>query len=500
MIDIIQKNEIIIKFKSGLGIKTIARELGISKNTVKTYIREYEEKMKELSLETDKSKIAVIQEQICSKPIKKKYIRTNPAFTPEVERRFLELISSDERRDKILGPNKQKLTAVLLWKTLIKEGFQISETTIRTKFREYKHSHPECFIKQSYEYGARAEYDFHQIKVKIGTEIRVYHMASLSLPKSNYVFSVLYKNEKMESLLDSLVQFFDYCNGVFKEIVFDNMSNVVKRFVYKGEKELTDEIIKISNYYGFIVNTTNTYSGNEKGHVENSGKTIRRDLFSLNYIFDSEEELFSYFENALEERNKSYLIEFEREKQFLQPKPAHNYELGRLVKAKVNSYSLVSIDSNFYSVPDRYIGKIVACNVYVDFIIIYDDKANQISKHNKKDGKGEYSIDIMHFIDTFLKKPGALRNSLALKQAPKVLQTIFNKYFITEPRKFLEFLINSNAFDDIDALAMEFGLIKKRPIYRVNPKYLGGYEDNSVDEVSKNQLDYTASLFGQKGN
>lgn len=500
MINIIEKNTVITLFISGKSRRSISRDLGLARNTVNKYIKDYLLKMKDLSNETDKSKIAVIQEQICAKPSRKKYDRICSVFTPEVERRFEELISIDEERDKMLGPNKQKLSAVLLWKTLKDEGYSIGETTVRAKFREFKEKHPECFIKQDYEYGDRVEYDFHHIKVLINGKKFVYHMASISLPKSNYVFALLYKNEKMESFLDSLVQFFAHCNGVFKEMVFDNMSNVVKRFIYKGEKELTEAVIKISNYYGFIVNTTNIRSGNEKGHVENSGKTIRRDLFSLKYKFESEEELFSYFESELKKRNQPFLEEFEKEKQHLLRKPIHNYELGRMQFAKVNSYSLVSIDTNFYSVPDKYVGKTVICNIYVDFIIIYDDKNNQISKHNKKDGKGEYSIDIKHYIDTFLKKPGALRNSLALKQAPKVLQTIFNNYFTTEPKKFLEFLINTNAFDDIDALAMEYGFIKKRPIYRINPKYLGGYVDNTIDEVSKNQLEYTANLFGQKGN
>lgn len=500
MIDIIQKNEIIIKYKNGIGIKTIARELGISKNTVKSYVREYDEKIKGLSIETDKTKIAVIQEQICSKPNRKKYLRNCPAFSPELQRRFNELLMKDEERNKMLGPNKQNVTAVLLHKTLINEGYKIGETTIRAKFREYKQKYPECFIKQYYEYGERAEYDFHQIKVVINNKVLTYHMVSISLPKSNYVFAILYKNEKMEAFLDSLVQFFAHCNGVFKEIVFDNMSNVVKRFVYKGEKVLTDDLFKISNYYGFKVNTTNPRSGNEKGHVENSGKTVRRDLFSLKYKFESEEELFTYFDTELEKRNQPFLNEFEKEKPFLLPKPVHNYELGRVQFAKVNSYSFVSIDTNFYSVPDKYVGQTVTCNVYIDFIIIYDDKANLISKHNKKDGKGEYSINILHYIDTFLKKPGALRNSLALKQAPQVLQTIFNKYFTTEPKKFIEFLLSSNSFDDIDGIAMELGIIKKRPILKVNPKYLSSYVDNSIDVVSVNQLDYTANLFGQKGN
>lgn len=42
VINIINKNTIIVKYTNGMGIKTIARELGLSKNTVKKYIREYE--------------------------------------------------------------------------------------------------------------------------------------------------------------------------------------------------------------------------------------------------------------------------------------------------------------------------------------------------------------------------------------------------------------------------------------------------------------------------
>lgn len=47
---------------------------------------------------------------------------------------------------------------------------------------------------------------------------------------------------------------------------------------------------------------------------------------------------------------------------------------------------------------------------------------------------------------------------------------------------------------------MEYGLIKKRRIFRPDPKYLGGRTDYSIDEISQNQLNLTAEFFGQKGN
>lgn len=313
MITIIQKNEIIVKYKDGLGIKTIARELGISKNTVKSYIRDYQNQMATLSEETDKAKIAVLQELICSKPVRKTIIKNRTAFTKDIGTRFLELIKIDEERDRILGPNKQYLTAALLWRTLVSEGYKIGETTIRQRFREYKHKNPECFVRQSYDYGQRAEYDFHEVKVVIDGVKKVYHQSTISLPKSNITFGLLYKNQKMETFLDSIVKFIDFCNGVPEEMVFDNMSNVVKRFVGTSNKELTDDILKISNYYGFKVTTTNPRSGNEKGHVKNSGKTVRRDIFSLKYQFETEEELHEYYQTELAKRNEPFLNEFNEE-------------------------------------------------------------------------------------------------------------------------------------------------------------------------------------------
>lgn len=84
-------------------------------------------------------------------------------------------------------------------------------------------------------------------------------------------------------------------------MVFDNMSTVVKRIIKPNDKEFTDDIIKLSTYYGFKINTCNIKAGNEKGHVENSGKLVRKELFSLNYEFESEEALYDYYNKKLAE-------------------------------------------------------------------------------------------------------------------------------------------------------------------------------------------------------
>ena len=106
------------------------------------------------------------------------------------------------------------------------------------------------------------------------------------------------------------------------------MKPVVATYGSKKRKKYTEEIIKFAAYYGFNINTTNARKGNEKGHVENGGKLIRKELFALNYEFENEEALFAYVADTLEEANRPILSAFDEETNHLKPLPIHDYNLG----------------------------------------------------------------------------------------------------------------------------------------------------------------------------
>jgi len=107
------------------------------------------------------------------------------------------------------------------------------------------------------------------------------------------------------------------------------MRNVVSRFIYGGKKEYNKELIKLSNYYGFKIVTTNPRSGNEKGHVETSGKIARTELFTFNYKFESLETLRKYTVSEMLDLNKDK-HKLRDEKVSLIKLPLVKYELGRL--------------------------------------------------------------------------------------------------------------------------------------------------------------------------
>ncbi len=454
MISVMDKVAIIALHDKGISNKEIARQLGISRNTVIKYIRRYKNSKTALENTRDPVEAANIQERMMAKDVMDTSGRRPRKFSGELEARFYEIIKINEERNKALGPNKQEINGAIIYRQLKREGFDIGETTVREKWREYRHSHQEVFIKQSYEYGERADFDFHQIKVVIAGVVKVYHQATISCPKSNFVFIKLNHNQSRKAVLTSLVDFFRYCGGVFNEITFDNMKPVVETYGYKNNKILSQELLKFAAYYGFKINTTNARKGNEKGHVENGGKLIRKELFSLNYKFPNEQELFAYVERELKVANAGILDAFNEETKHLKPLPIHDYNLGEFGLGKVNSYSFVIVLTNYYSVPEEYVYKEVRYSIISDLIVFYYGNL-EIARHSLLKGKDGYQVNIKHYLKTLMKKPGAISRSLALRNSDEEIIKLFKDKYQDNPRGFVNYLYHENNAENREQITIE---------------------------------------------
>ena len=170
-------------------------------------------------------------------------------------------------------------------------------------------------------------------------------MAAFTSAKGNYRSANLYHNQKMENFLDAHVKFFNEIGGVYHTVVYDNMKVAVKRFVSKTEKEPTEDLLKLSLYYGFKYRFCNVCSGNEKGHVERSIEYIRRKVFSKRDTFESIEEANRYLAEELKKLNarvteynkgKSPKDILEEEKSYL-ISLMPSYDTARTAELRVNN-------------------------------------------------------------------------------------------------------------------------------------------------------------------
>lgn len=436
----------IIKLKEkGLSNRGVARELGIDKKTVNKYWNEYKNNLKKLNETTDSKEIAQIQENITSAPKYNSENRIRRKVTPEFLNALEKILEDEEKKVKVLGTHKQALTKQQIYELLKKQGFSLSYSTVVLEIKRIKNSGKECFIRQDYEFGDRLEYDFGEVKLVVNGITKKYYIAVLSSPAGNFRWCYLYDNCKKDVFLDSHVRFFKMLGGVWKEVVYDNMRNVVSKFIGKNEKELNEDLVKMSLYYGFDINVTNAFSGNEKGYVEGSVKYLRNKIFAENYKFNSEEAAIEYMESQLMKLNENSKIEEEKKKLKIAKPPL---ELAEIRKSFVNKYSFVQIENNFYSVPEYLVGLSVTSKIYYNKILIYSNN-EFVCEHKKLDGTKKISANIRHYLKTLTFKPGALKNSYVLKSNPK-LKSIFDKYYTNNPKKFIDIILKNKEKSDVE--------------------------------------------------
>jgi transposase len=428
-----EKNTIITMKEKGKSNRWIERETGINRKTVARYWSKHQELLGQLTAEGENR---AIQEQIVSKPIYDASGRKPTKYTLEMDEAINKILSSEGEKARELGDShKQQLTNAQIHALLKGQGMDIGFTTVTNKTKIKRQKRMEAYIRQEYEYGDRLEYDFGEVRLVINGEYGKYYLAVFGAPRSSFRWAYLYKNQKKEAFLDSHVRFFELAGGAYREVVYDNMKNVVTAFIGKTEKALNTDLIALSTYYGFTPNVTNCYRGNEKGYVESSVKAVRQEAFSLRYKFADLEEAEAHLEKELTRMNAESSME-EEMKCLLPWRPP--LELSRITEQRVDKYSFVRVDKNFYSVPEYLVGMKVTVRNYIKEVAVYAG-LDEVCRHNKKDGEGEMSVNIHHYLETFAKKPGALKNSKALKSEPE-LKAVFDLHYTNRSLEFVDIM------------------------------------------------------------
>ena len=479
MIEQMEKNTIITLKLKGKSNRWIAKETGIDRKTVARYWNEYQRQIKQLEAEGDNR---ALQEEIVSAPSYDISSRKPLKYTEEIDNAIDMILESEAEKAREIGENnKQKLTNKQIHGLLREQGYDIGISTVSIRLKEKRNKRSEAFIRQEYNYGDRLEYDFGEVKLVISGECGKYYLAVFGSPRASFRWAYLYKNQKKDVFLDSHVKFFEMVRGVYREAVYDNMKNVVAAFIGKNEKELNADLTAMSTYYGFSLNVTNCFRGNEKGYVESSVKAVRKEAFAVRYRFDSLEDAEEYLEKELIRMNKESLIE--EEKQHLLPwRPP--LELSRMAEHGVDKYSFVQVGNNFYSVPEYLVGKKVTVRSYVQEIVVYSG-LEEVCRHKKKDGYREMSVNIFHYLDTLYKKPGAVRNSKALRSETD-LKAVFDDYYSTRTREFIDILRTNQdkPLYDIVSILQTAGKGGVRAIPDVIGSNVLRHTNNQLNEIS----------------
>lgn len=438
----VDKNQILIKFyREGKSKSRISSELSISRKTVRRYLSEHEEEIMSHDLSNH------LEHGLSNKPRYNVSSRRKRVLTNEIEDAIRYCLQCNKEKQNS-GMRKQLMKGIDIHNYLQELGFQVGYTTVCNFLREQKKFSHESFIKQLYSPGDVCEFDWGVAKIYIDGVLQTFNLAVFTSAYSNFRFAKLFCRQDTLAFGQSHIDFFSYSGGVFKEMVYDNMRVVVKRFVGLTEREATSGLLELSSYYKFGFRFCNIRKGNEKGHVERSVEYIRRRAFSSQDEFITEEEANEHLLKICNKLNESpqklqsgktalELFADEKPNLFV---PKYPYKCFKNEHAKVDKYSTISYKTNRYSVPDFLVGRLLDLKIFAEKInIYYNDEF--VCGHKRSYGLHSWTMDINHYLTTLKRKPGALKNSLAFSQLSDYMKKIRVEYFSDSAKDFIELLL-----------------------------------------------------------
>ena len=351
---------------------------------------------------------------------------------------FIDAILETDRK----APRKQRHTAHRIWMRLRREhpSLSISESTVRSYVHERKIAMGlaghEVFIPQSYQFGGEAQVDWYEgwVEFHPGTEdllpgapkfegerrkVYVFCMRSMA---SGAAFHRAYPHATQQAFLEAHELAFRWFGGVFHRLRFDNLTSAVKKILRGHQREETARFIAFRSHWGFAAEFCNPGEGHEKGGVEGEGGQYRRnyltpvpqvrDLKELNQLIAAgmnEEQC-----RIIAGRSQSIGAAMIAEREHLLPQIEESFDLASVHFPQINASSCAKVLTNFYSAP-LPVGASVEAKAYSSYVEIWH-QGRCVARHERCYERHQKVLELDHYLDALLKKPGALSGSTALEQ------------------------------------------------------------------------------------
>lgn len=124
--------------------------------------------------------------------------------------------------------------------------------------------------------------------------------------------------------------------------------------------------------------------------------------------------------------------------------------------------------ASHYSVPDTLVGKLVDVKIYSEkLVMLYNHQ--KVAVHQRIYYPGGWSVKLEHYLNTLLRKPGAVHSSLVLQKMPEAIQRLFDQQFADKSKDFVLLMQYAleHGFTDSDIIAA-YQNLKNRGIARVS--------------------------------
>ncbi len=381
----------------GESISAIARDLQLSRNTVKRALRFEGE-----AFEYRRSR------------------QPRPRLGPYLE--TLEgWLEAEEKR-----PARERRTAQRLYEALCLEGYTGAVDGVRRHVRQFerrRHPSATAFIPLTFAPGEAYQFDFSHEHVEIGGADLVVKVAHVRLCHSRAFFLVAYPRESQEMVFDAHARAFEFFGGVPRRGIYDNMKPAVDTIFVGRERRYNRRFLVMCNHYLVDPTACTPASGWEKGQVENQVGNVREWLFTPKLRVASLAELNEHLaarclqlaaERAHPEQQERRVVEvWDEERADLRTMPVA-FDGFAEKSGRISATCLVAFERNRYSVECQYVGQVATVRAYAERIVVVCG-GEVIGEHARCFERNRTQYNPWHYVAALERKPGALRNGAPFK-------------------------------------------------------------------------------------
>jgi hypothetical protein len=282
-------------------------------------------------------------------------------------------------------------------------------------------------VPQAREPGAEAEVDFGDVTVELGGQLSRCFLFAFRLSCSGKGVHRVYASQAQEAFLEGHVTAFEVMGGVpFRQIRYDNLSPAVAKVLAGRNRTETQRWLSFRAHYGFeaFYCQPGPVGAHEKGGVEGEIGRFRRRWFVPVPRAASLVELNAWLAEAdaaedarhVAGRAASIGEDFAAERALLLPLPPEQFATAAVAWPRVDRYARVSVGKCRYSAPARLIGSRVRVMLSANELRIFDGSA-LAAVHPRLIAAGDEHLELDHYLEILVRKPGALPGSAALAQA-----------------------------------------------------------------------------------
>lgn len=405
-------------FRDGLPLREIARQTGLSRNTVRRWLRQAD-------------------------TIEPKYPkRESKSVVDPWTGRLRECLQADSHR-----PKRNRRTAQALYKVIAAEGYRGSYNRICAFVRAWKqdtYENPKrtAYVPLTFALGEAFQFDWSTEYVFIGGLRRRLEVAHTKLCASRTFWLTAYYAQSHEMLFDAHAKAFAAFGGIPKRGIYDNMKTAVDKVGQGKERTVNPRFYAMCGHYLFDPEFCNRASGWEKGIVEKNVQDRRRqiwqqagerrwtDLAELN-AWVAQQCRIAWEDMAHPEWPELTLAELLQDEQMQlmpNPRPFDGYVEKPV---RVSSTAIVHYQRNRYSVPTEHAHHVISLRVYPDELRMVAD-GQEIARHVRSFERDQTFYDFRHYIGLIGRKPGALRNGAPFATMPEPLIAL-QRHLLKQP-------------------------------------------------------------------